>query len=190
MSKNNKIVIAKVISAFGIKGEVKIVCFCQNPLDIEKYSLFDEQGEQFKISISNKNKAVFKSSAAKDAILIVKIDKIFDRNEAEKIRNKEFFINKTDLKKTKKDEFYLADLIGLSVINKDKKEIGEVVDVHINGESGTLEIVFNSTFIKSKIGKELSSIATFPFKNEFFSEIDLAKNQITFIYPEVADERK
>ena len=44
MSK--KILIGKIISAFGIKGEVKVISYCQNPLDIEGYSLINQKNEK------------------------------------------------------------------------------------------------------------------------------------------------
>ena len=70
---DKKIIIAKIISAFGIRGEVKIISYCQNPLDVEKYPLFDQNNQPVELKISNKNKAVIGSTAGGDAILIVKI---------------------------------------------------------------------------------------------------------------------
>ena len=46
-----KILFAKVNSVFGIKGDVKLIVFSDNPENIEKYSLFDEKEKIFSFVI-------------------------------------------------------------------------------------------------------------------------------------------
>ncbi|NBV06076.1 MAG: 16S rRNA processing protein RimM [Proteobacteria bacterium] len=183
MSK--KILIAKVISAFGIKGEVKIVAYCQDILQIEKYPLFDAKGNLVKIKISNKNKTIVGKSGSNDPILIVKISGVEERNRAEEIRGAEFFVSRENFKETKKDEFYYVDLIGLKVINETKKEIGQVLNVQDFGAGGMLEIKFNKEFLKSKAGKDFTEIENLPFTGKIFPEVNLEEGFIRIDLPEV-----
>ena len=108
MSK--KILIAKVSSPFGIRGEVKVIAFCENHLNLEKYSLTDAEGNEIKLKISNKNKTVIGTSSG-DPIVIAKIDGINDRNASELARNLEIFADRADFEPTSEDEFYYSVLI-------------------------------------------------------------------------------
>ena len=183
-----KIIIAKVISAFGIKGAVKLITFCQDPLQIEKYPLFDAKGNSIKLKISNKNKAVIGSNSSGDQILIVSIDGVIDRNHAEEIRGAEFFVNRQDLKNIAEDEFYYVDLIGLDVVDAEAKKIGQVLNVQDFGAGGMLEIEFEADFIKSGAGNGLEKIENFPFKNATFPEVNLKKGFVVIDIPEILKE--
>ena len=176
-----KILIGKVNSVFGIKGEVKIISHCQHAIDIEKYPLFDKNGNVIKLKISNKNKASIGSSGSGDAILIAKIVGVDDRNEAEKLRGMEFFTNRDDFKEVADDEFYQVDLIGLTVIDDAGKNIGKVANVMDFGAGTMLEIEFNQADAK----RNLEKIENFPFKDEFFPEVDVRGGSIKIKLPEM-----
>ena len=178
---NKKIVIGKVNSAFGIKGEVKIISYCQNPTQIENYSVFDEKGNIVKIKISNKNKTVIGSSGSGDAILIATIAGITNRTDAEKLHGQELYINRDQLEETDEDEFYHTDLIGLKVIDADKKEIGKVLNIYDFGAGSMLEI----EFLAANPKKNLEKIENFPFKNMTFPEVNVKEGFIRIELPEV-----
>lgn len=183
MSK--KILIAKVNSVFGIKGEVKIISYAQDPLQLEKYPLFDAAGNSLKLKISNKNKTVIGSSN-NDPIIIAKIDGVNDRNDSERMRGAEIFANREDFPATNDNEFYYVDLIGLDVIDMNSKKIGKVLNVLDHGAGGILEIEFD----ENSIPKDYEKIENFSFKNEIFPEVNLAKNFIRIDVPEVISERE
>jgi 16S rRNA processing protein RimM len=174
-----KILIGKINSIFGIKGEVKIVSYASDPLKMEKYQLFDEAGNPIKLKISNKNKAIVGTSNG-DPILIVKIDGIDNRNAAELLRGKEIFANRSDFDNTAKNEFYYVDLIGLDVIDHNSKKIGKVINVFNHGAGGVIEIEFNS----ENLPQNYEKIENFPFKNEIFPSVDLENNFIQIHLPE------
>jgi len=173
-----KILIAKITTVFGIKGEVKIVVYSQDPTQIEDYSLMDAQGNEYKVTISNKNKTVIGTSNG-DPIVIAKIDGVTNRNDSEKLRGLELYANREDFADTDEDEFYYVDLIDLDVIDMNSKKIGRVLSVSEHGAGGILEIKFSD-----------NKIENFPFKNAIFPEVNLAKNFIRFDAPEVVDLKK
>jgi 16S rRNA processing protein RimM len=175
-----KILIAKVNSVFGIKGELKILVYSDNPQNIEKYSLFDAAGNQIKIKITNKNKTVIGTSSG-NPIIIAKVDGVNDRSAAELLRGCEFFVDRQEFEDLEEDEFYYFDLIGLDVIDMNSKKIGKVLNVLDQGAGGVVEISFDQNELKNQLGK----IDNFPFKNDFFPEVNLKKNFIRFDAPEV-----
>ncbi len=166
-----KILFAKVTSAFGIKGEVKIIIYSENAENIEKYQLFDPKDQQLKIKISNKNKAIVGNSFG-NPIVIAKIDGINDRNAAEKLNGLEIFVLREDFAELPENEFYYSDLIGLNVVDENLQKIGIVKSVSDFGGGVFLEIDFA---IKHK---NFSNSESIPFKNEFFPEVNLKENFI------------
>lgn len=177
-----KILIGKIISVFGIKGEVKIISYCGEPQQIENYSLFDEKENPLKLKISNKNKAVIGTSNG-DAILIAKLDGISDRNAAEKLRGTEIFTNRDDFEGADENEFYYVDLIGLDVIDMKSKKIGKVLSVSDHGAGGIIEIEFDSETPQ----KNYEKIENFSFKNQIFPEVSLKGGFVRIDLPEVVE---
>jgi 16S rRNA processing protein RimM len=175
----NQILIAKVNSIFGIKGEVKLIIFSDDPKNIEKYQLFDAKGNQLKIKISNKNKTVVGTSLG-NPIVIAKIDGINDRNAAEAIHGLEIFANRDDFDELDENEFYYSDLVGLDVVDENSKKIGVVKGVMDFGAGGVIEV----EFIEKLNGLEKSE--NFSFKNEIFPEVNLKKNFIRLEIPHYA----
>lgn len=184
MSKK-KILIAKITTVFGIKGEVKIVVYSQDPTQIENYTLYDAHGKEFKVTISNKNKTIIGTSSG-DPIMIARIEGVNDRNESEKLRGVELYANREDFDETDGDEFYYVDLIGLDVVDMDSKKIGKVLNVSEHGAGGILEIKFD----KKSLPANYEEVENFSFKNSIFPEVNLAKKFIRIDLPEVVDLKK
>jgi 16S rRNA processing protein RimM len=177
---NKKILVAKISSVFGIKGEVKIIAYLEDVLNIEKYEIFSANGEKFEIKISNKNKTIIGTSNG-DPIIIAKIKGVDDRTAAEKMRGLDLYASREDFSKTKEDEFYYVDLIDLDVVDLENKKIGKVLAVNDHGAGAFLEI----EFLEKKLPKNYQKIESFSFKNEIFPEVNLQKNFIKIELPEI-----
>ena len=177
MSKN--ILIAKIISARGIQGEVKIMYFGDDVKNLEKYQIFDGKNNHFNIKLLNKSAIV--SNASGDKIVVAKIDGVIDRNQAELLRGTELFTDRKNFSKTKKNEFYIADLIGLKVFNLQQQEIGKIINVFSRSSSTAIEIEFLDNFIPTGFQK----IDNFPFKNDFFPQVDIESGIVVFEAPEL-----
>jgi 16S rRNA processing protein RimM len=171
------IIIAKILAPHSIKGDLKIIYFGDNIKNLETYDIFDKKNNPIKIKVINKNKIINKN----EQIFIVKIDGIDDRNKAEILKGTELFTYRNNFKKLKKDEFYIHDLLDLKVFNMDKKHIGKVINLYDYSAGTIIEIEFLEDFIPNGYLK----IATFPFKNIFFPQIDLEKSEITIDIPEM-----
>jgi 16S rRNA processing protein RimM len=179
MSK--KIIVAKVLSAFGIKGEIKIISYCQPPQKVEKYPLFDKSGNALKLKISNKNKTVTGYTQSGDAILIAKINGIDDRNQAEALGGSEIFAERSSFASLKKNEFYYTDLIGLNVVDADSKLVGKIINVANFGAGTVLEVEFTDPRARASTDK----IESLPFKDAIFPEVNLEENFIRIEFPEI-----
>ena len=168
MKNKGKICIGKIVSSHGIKGEVNIKTLLDNPSSIKKFkNVFDIKGErQFKIEGVR---------GQKNDVVIVKIDGIEDRDEADKLRGTELYIERGELPKTKENEFYYNDLIGLKVFEGDK-EIGITKNIYNFGAGEILEI-------KLKNGTELD----IPFGNDYVKDVDLKNGKIVIVKPEYVE---
>jgi 16S rRNA processing protein RimM len=173
----DNIIIAKITSAHGIKGLVKIMSFASNPFDIEEYSknIFNSQGDPVKIQI------IRQIPSANNDLFIAQIDGSEDRNSAESLRNTELFVKKEDLIKSDEDEFFYCDLIGLDVLDPKKNKIGKVEAVHDFGAGGLVAI----KFIDEKYSR--NKISDFAFTNETFPEVNISDGYLIFDLPDIIE---
>lgn len=126
-----RICIAKITTAHGIKGLVKLHIFADN-IDLLKGTLFTSKDGDETLHLTLKN------SGGK--YWIAEIENITNRTEAEKLRGTEIYIDQSDLPKVKDGEFYFSELIGLICIDKNDKEIGKIIAVENFGAGDLLEI--------------------------------------------------
>jgi len=73
-------------------------------------------------------------------VLLVKLNGVDDRDVAFSLKGKQVAIPKTQLPPADVDEYYWADLIGLTVQNKDNVFLGKVADVLATGANDVLVI--------------------------------------------------
>ncbi|PZP57154.1 MAG: 16S rRNA processing protein RimM [Micavibrio aeruginosavorus] len=126
----SKVCIAKIRTAHGVRGLVKVDCFLEDPSELASYNpLMTADDKPVTLILKNSAKGQF----------IAEIKGITDRNDAEKFRNIELFIDRDRLPETE-DEFYHQDLIDLPVQNKDGIAIGKVLAVENFGASDLLHI--------------------------------------------------
>jgi 16S rRNA processing protein RimM len=129
---SNRICIAKIATAHGIKGFVKLHVFADDET-LANGTLFTSESGDKTLSLTLKN------ATAKH--WLAQIEGITDRTQAEKLRGTELYIDKESLPDTDDDEAYIADLIGLSCIDTSNKHIGKIIAVENFGASDLLEIL-------------------------------------------------
>lgn len=120
------ITIAKVIGAFGIKGELKLYLhtdFATLRFKKGKKVLFRREGESETMSMTV-------SSFREDGVVgILCVDEIIDRNVAETWINTWVEIADDQRKSLPKDTYYLSQLIGCEVRDETDTLQGQVVEV-------------------------------------------------------------
>lgn len=126
------ILLAVVIGAVGLKGEVRAKLFTATPDALPRYkSLHTADGRQLVIT-------AFRSS--KEGEAVIAFAGIGDRNAAEALKGAELYVERAMLPKTGEDEFYHADLIGLEARDSEGRVLGKVAAIHNFGASDVIEL--------------------------------------------------
>jgi 16S rRNA processing protein RimM len=98
---------------------------------------------------------------------------VADRNAAEKLVNTRLYIDRARLPPPDDEEFYLADLVGLTAIGADGAALGTVVAVHDYGAGTSLEIA-----------RADSAPLLVPFTRAVVPEVDPAAGRLTVVPPD------
>jgi 16S rRNA processing protein RimM len=128
----DRICVAQIGGAHGIRGEVKLKSFTADPMAVKDYGpLASEDGAvRFEIEAVRPAKGH----------LVARLRGIEDRNAAERLTNLKLFIPRDRLPPPEADEFYHADLIGLAAETADGTKVDTVVAVHDFGAGDILEL--------------------------------------------------
>ena len=132
---NETVLIGRVGSPVGIKGEVRIILYAQDSTNLKegKVLLLERAGKTL-------STAVKRVRYQKDRP-VVKLDGVDDRNYAEEIRGMEVSIYASDLEELPEGEHYVRDLIGCRVIDiTDGREVGMLKDVIQNTAQSILDV--------------------------------------------------
>ena len=164
------VLLAAVIGAQGLKGEVKVKTFTATPDALARYgSLHDARGNRFEIIACR---------PTKDGEAVIAFAGIGDRNAAEALKGTQLFVARAALPATEADEFYHADLIGLEAYDSEGRLVGKVSAIHNFGASDVIELVRTST---DGSGGDTVHLA---FTRETVPVIDVAGGRITVAVPE------
>ena len=159
-----KICVAKIGAAHGVRGEVRLWPFTEDPMAVLHYGpLSTKDGaRQFEVA---------RARAAKDH-LVATFKGVADRNEAERLNGIELYISRDALPATDEGEYYHADLIGLAAVDPQGAAIGTVTAIHNFGAGDIIEIAPNS-------GPSL----LLPFTNAVVPTVDLAAGHVVVELP-------
>ena len=129
--KSQRITMATIGAAHGVRGEVKLTVFADDPLTLRRYNPFEApDGRVFKLlGIKVVGKA-----------FVARFDGLDDRNEAETLRGTVLSVPRGRLPRPAEDEFYYVDLVGLDARLADGRWIGNVHAVHDFGAGDLLEL--------------------------------------------------
>jgi 16S rRNA processing protein RimM len=126
-----RVCIAQIGAAHGVRGEVRLKAFTQDPLGVTRYGpLETEDGRLIEIEAAR---------PAKD-MLVARLKGITDRDAAERLKNIRLYVAREKLPRPADDEFYYADLVGLAAVKADGAAVGTVKAVHNFGAGDLLEI--------------------------------------------------
>lgn len=127
----NKILeIGKVVNTHGIRGELKIQPWCDDPSIFNELEYIYIDGKKFNITRSRFHKACE----------IVAVEGINNINEAEILKNKTVTIEREMLGELPEGTYYIADILGLDVKTTDGKYLGIVDNVISTGSNDVYEV--------------------------------------------------
>lgn len=130
---DDKIIVGVLSGSFGVTGDVRLKSFCADPEALADYTpLTRSDGAQITtIVIKGQTKGA----------LIARVDGITTKEQADALRGVELFAMRDQLPSLPDDEFYHADLVGLTAFDTGGQTLGRVKAVQTNGSDDLLEIV-------------------------------------------------
>ena len=153
--------IGQVVNVKGLKGEVKVNSYSEDPKRFEKIKniILKQKGKEQEYEIE-------KVSYTKNQV-VLKLKNVNTIEEAEKIRNSMILLNRNDLEELPENVFYIADLIGLEVYTENEEYLGKVDDI-FNTKSNDVYV------IKDDLGKQ----RLLPGVKEVIKEVNLEAGKI------------
>jgi 16S rRNA processing protein RimM len=156
----DRICVGAIMGAFGVRGEVRIKSFTADPAAVGDYGpLWTEDGDRsFTLKITRPVKTGYAA----------RLSGITDKDQADALRGTRLFAPRSALPSLPDDEYYYADLIGLTVLDTGGVEMGLVHAVHNHGASDLLEIR----------AKGQSGTVLVPFTHAVVPTVDLAGGRV------------
>jgi 16S rRNA processing protein RimM len=161
-----RVLVGRIGAAHGVKGEVRIVSFTEDPKAIGAYGpLTDARGTmQFEIAALR---------PLRNNLFVARFAGIATREAADALTNTNLYVGRDVFAPTAEDEFYRADLVGLAARTAAGEPIGHVVDVLNFGGGDILEIA-------PEAGGESLLV---PFTKAAVPAVDVAGGKIVIVPP-------
>ena len=156
-----------ITSTHGVRGEVKVFPTTDDPARFKKLKKVILDDGKSKKNLEVESVKFFKN------LVILKFKGLDDINEVEKYRKATLWVTRDQAVPLKKDEYFIADLIGLSVVTEDGEELGNIIDVIQTGA--------NDVYVVAKEGEEELLI---PAIKDCVKNVDLENRVMTiFLMP-------
>lgn len=132
MDDADRLLVGEIGAAQGLKGEVRLRSYTQDPAEIAAYGpLQDETGAK---SVEIERVRVTPKA------LIARLKGVTTREAAEALNGTKLYLRRAALPERGEGEWYVADLIGLEAVDAQGALLGTVVGVHNFGASDIVEV--------------------------------------------------
>ena len=167
---NTDIQLAVIGGAHGIKGELRVKSYTDDPLAFGDYGkLHDKNGNKYQ---------VIKARVSKN-VVVTRFKSVDTREKAEALNGIELYIERCRLPEVgDEDEFYLSDLDGLDCVDETGAVIGFVKAVHNFGAGDIIEV----RHVKG-------GDAFYPFTKKVVPTVNIEAGRLTLIPPVEVSER-
>lgn len=152
--------IGLILKPQGIRGEVKVLPLTDDP------NRFIGLKNAF-ISEDKRPVKIMEARISKDSVYLF-LEKVYDRNSAEGLRGQYLYIDREHAVKLPEGRYFIADLIGCTVISLNGDEIGVLQDVMQPGANDVY-------IVKRPDGSEL----LIPVVDAFIKDINIREKKIT-----------
>lgn len=151
-----------ITTTHGIRGEVKVFPTTDDPKRFKdlKQVVVDTGRQQLDMEIASVK--FFKN------MVIVKFKGIDDINDVEKYRKAGIYVTRENAVPLKENEYFIADLIGLTVVTEEGEELGKIDDVLQTGANDVY-------VVKQKNAADL----LIPAIHDCVKEVDLENGKMT-----------
>ena len=162
----DRVCVGAIAGAFGVRGEVRLKSFCAEAADIAAYGPLttEDGGRSFDITLT---RPVASGFAAR-------LTGVMTKEAADGLRGQRLFAPRGALPSLPDDEFYHADLLGLSARDTGGAELGKIAAVLNHGAGDILELR----------GPALKGSVLVPFTRAIVPTVDLAIGRVIIDPPE------
>ncbi|MDR2803577.1 MAG: ribosome maturation factor RimM [Treponema sp.] len=164
---DEKFISAVILSPFALEGFVKVRSFSGETAHLLRLSsviLRNSTGERvYKIE-------KIRTIEGSPGNILVKFKNIDTPEQAKPLSGSELLLSREEAAPLADGEFYIEDLKGIRVVGVDGAELGAVTDILEGGGGQLAEVRLLS-------GK----LRLVPFRNEFFGEINIKKQEIALL---------
>lgn len=155
------LLIGQIVGVFGVQGQVKLKAVTDRPDHIRRRIRTVYLGPKFQPY------QLGKVTQHKPGMLILSFKDITTRDAAQDLIRQEVYIREAEAAPLEQDEYYLHQLYGLTVVDDQGNQIGEVREV--------LETGANEVLVVTRRGQ---NDALIPMIHDVISKIDIAGKQI------------
>jgi 16S rRNA processing protein RimM len=167
-----RVIVAKIGAAHGVRGEVKLWPFTQDPMAVADYGPLETKDGAHRFEIE--------MVRAAGSHLVARLKGISDRDAAQALTNTELYVPRDRLPAIDEDHtYYHSDLVGLDAVSEDGAQIGTVHAVHDFGAGSVLEI--------TPLGS--GDTLMLPFTETTVPKVDLAARQVVVVPPAEIEAR-
>ena len=169
---DERICVARIGAAPGVRGEVKLWSFTQDPLAVAGYGELESEDGRRRFTIETLRPA--------KGHLVARLAGVANRESAQKLTNTDLYVPRARLPQIEEaDTYYYSDLIGLDAVTQDGAQVGTVHAVHNFGAGDLIEI--------TPVGS--GEPVMLPFTATTVPKVDLAKKQIVVVPPAEIEAR-
>jgi 16S rRNA processing protein RimM len=172
LAVTEKVIVARIGAAHGVRGEVRLWPFTQEPLAVASYGPLE----------SEDGKRTFEIESVRPGSdhLIARFKGVGDRTAAETLRNIDLYVPRDRLPEIDEDDtYYHSDLIGLGAVHEDGRPIGTVHAIHNFGAGDVIEIMLPR-----------GDTLMLPFTDATVPKVDLEARRIVVVPPAEIEARE
>ena len=162
--------VGRVAGAFGVRGEVRITAYTQEPLALLDYQTLRRADGSPALTLVSGREA--------KGTVIARAREIAAKEQADALRGLDLYVAREALPATDEDEFYAADLIGLDAVTPEGAPLGKVRQVQDFGAGDLIEVQpadGGSWFVA--------------FTRSTVPEVDLAAGRLVIVRPAEVSEK-
>ena len=154
--------VGQIVNTFGIKGFVKIYPY------VNDISRFDDLKTVYVKLKKQESKLEIEEVKYQKNMILIKFKGIETVEQAELLRNSYIEIDRSQAIPLEKDEYFIADLLGLDVYLDTGEKLGILDDIYNTGGSDIY-------VVKNELGKQF----LLPYIDDVVKNIDLENGKIT-----------
>ncbi len=129
-----KLQVGIITATHGLKGEVKVYPTTDDPGRFRRLKKVILDNGKVSVDLEIESVKYFKQ------FVILKFKGLDDIEQVEKYRKASLFVTRDNAVRLKKDEFFIADLIDMKVVNEDGSPLGTLRDVITTGANDVYEV--------------------------------------------------